>query len=88
MSGNPPFPHFQPVPFEPIGVSFIEDEGYVSYGDHSGTEISVLPWHEAVRAFAVWWRKRQAWHLAHPDPERRRLAREVIDHGRRGKKRK
>ena len=77
MSSNPPFSHFQPVPFDPFGVNFIEDEGNVSYGDSSGTEISVLPWHEAVKVFAVCWRKKQAYRLAHPDPEYRRLAGEA-----------
>ena len=58
MNFNPPqLPPFRE--FEPIGCTFIEDEGYVSYGASSGTEISALPWHEAVAVFALWWRARR-----------------------------
>lgn len=46
--------------FSAIGCRFEDDEGYVSYGDSSGTEITMLPWPEAVKVFAIWWKDRRA----------------------------
>ena len=46
--------------FSAVGCRFEDDEGYVSYGDSSGTEITALPWPEAVKVFAIWWKDRRA----------------------------
>ncbi len=50
----------RPVEFDPLGCTFLDDEGYVSYGDSSGTEITALPWPEAIEVFHRWWTQRRA----------------------------
>ena len=69
-----------PVYFNRIGCTFDDDEGYVSYGDSSGTEISALDWPEALEVFRIWWEEKRAWN-AHQAEVRARRA-EIREAGR------
>lgn len=63
-----------PLHFNRIGCVFHDDEGYVSYGDSSGTEISALDWPEAVELFRIWWEERRAWNAHQSEVGARRVS--------------
>jgi hypothetical protein len=72
---NPVHQIKKPPPFfTRRGCVFLGDEGYVSYGDSSGTEISNLPWDEAVAVFRDWWEERREINSRQAEAFKRRAA--------------
>lgn len=64
--------------FNRVGCTFLGDEGYVSYGDSFGTEITALEWPEAVEVFRLWWEQKREWQAKEADVRARRAALRIV----------